>query len=167
MRSHLIHAGIRCVRALAWCFLAGFAAGAAAQGSVCKYVDANGNVVFSNLPPEKGMRRISCMSGEESPSKGNASAKTASTPNGFPRVDASTQKGRDDVRRKVLTEELAAEESLLVEARITYANGAPVPLPEEQANADKYRDRIARLRQAVVLHERNVDALRKELATAK
>ena len=71
------------------------------------------------------------------------------------------------MRRKVLSEELAAEDKLLVESRTTYANGAPVPLPEEQGNAEKYRERIARLRQSVQLHERNIEALRKELGTTK
>jgi hypothetical protein len=89
------------------------------------------------------------------------------TPSGFQRVDPATQKGRDDVRRKVLTEELATEEQLLAEARVTYANGAPVPLPEEQTSADKYRERIARLRQSVQLHERNIEALKKELGNTK
>ena len=46
-------------------------------------------------------------------------------------------------------------------------NGAPVPLPEEQANAEKYRERIARLRQAVQLHERNIEALKKELGNTQ
>ena len=92
---------------------------------------------------------------------------TTPTPSGFQRVDPATQKGRDDVRRKVLAEELQTEEQLLAEARITYANGAPVPLPEEQASADKYRERIARLRQSVQLHERNIDALKKELGNTK
>ena len=41
------------------------------------------------------------------------------------------------------------------------------PLPEEQANADKYRERIARLRQSVALHERNIEALKKELGPAR
>lgn len=91
----------------------------------------------------------------------------APTPAGFPRVDPATQKGRDDVRRKVLTDELAAEEKLLAESRAAYANGAPVPLPEERADAEKYRTRISRLRQAVVVHEKNVDALKKELAAVK
>ncbi|MBA3508197.1 MAG: DUF4124 domain-containing protein, partial [Betaproteobacteria bacterium] len=59
------------------------------------------------------------------------------------------------------------EEKLLAEARTSYANGAPVPLPEEQANAERYRDRIGRLRQAVQLHERNIDALKKELGTTR
>jgi hypothetical protein len=167
MRRNGSHAGKQCFPALLCCLFLGAAADVAAQGSVCKYVDVGGNIVFSNLPPEKGMRRISCMSGDEGSPKSSAGAKNTPTPGGFPRVDASTQKSRDDVRRKVLAEELAAEESLLAEARTAYANGAPAPLPEEQANADKYRERIARLRQAVALHERNIDALKKELGAGK
>jgi hypothetical protein len=89
------------------------------------------------------------------------------TPAGFPRVDPATQKGRDDVRRKVLADELAAEEKLLVETRVLYADGAPVPLPEERADAEKYRARIARLRQSVAVHEKNVEALKKELNAIK
>ena len=40
-------------------------------------------------------------------------AATTPTPSGFQRVDPATQRGRDDVRRKVLAEELATEEQLL------------------------------------------------------
>jgi len=130
-------------------------------------MDANGNIVFSNLPPEKGMRRISCLSGEEPVKRNGTPAKAASTPGDFPRVDPGTQKGRDEMRRKVLADELATEEQLLAEARLLYGNGAPVPLPEEQSNADKYRERIARLRQGVQLHERNIEALKKEIGNAK
>lgn len=89
------------------------------------------------------------------------------TPAGFPRVDTATQKGRDDVRRKVLSEELTSEEKLLAEARTAYADGAPAPLPEERGDAAKYQQRIARLRQAVGLHERNIEALRKEIASIR
>ena len=171
MRKYETHVGKRCVHALVWCLLLGFAAAAAAQGSVCKYMDANGNIVFSNLPPDKGMRKISCMSGDESPRRNSGTAtggaKSTPTPGDFPRVDPGTQKGRDDVRRKVLGDELATEEQLLAESRVAYANGAPVPLPEEASNAEKYRERIARYRQAVQLHERNIEALKKELGNSK
>ena len=61
------------------------------------------------------------------------------TPTGFPRVDPDTQKGRDDLRRKVLSDELASEEQLLGEARVAYGNGAPQPLADEQTDAEKYR----------------------------
>jgi len=89
------------------------------------------------------------------------------SPPGFPRVDAETQKGRDDLRRKVLGDELAAEEKFLADARTAFGNGAPQPLPEEQADAEKYRQRIARLRQEVQLHERNIEALKKELGNTR
>ena len=93
--------------------------------------------------------------------------RNANTPAGFPRVDAETQKGRDDVRRKVLSEELAAEQKLLAESRLAYADGAPALLPEERTDTEKYRARLARLRQSVALHEKNVDALKKELSAIK
>ena len=166
MRTHAFLAGKRCARALSWCLALAFAGGAAAQGSVCKYVDANGNIVFSNLPPEKGQRKISCMGADE-PRKSGSSSKSTPTPAGFPKVDADTQRSRDDMRRRVLTDELAAEEKLLVEARTTYNNGAPTPAPEEQSNAAKYQERIGRLRQSVQLHERNIEALKKELGNTR
>jgi len=100
-------------------------------------------------------------------STGERATPKAPTPAGFPRVDPETQKGRDGVRRKVLTDELATEEKLLAETRVAYADGAPVPLPEERADAEKYRARIARLRQSVTVHEKNIEALRKELAAVK
>ena len=95
--------------------------------------------------------------------------KNAATPSpaGFPKVDPATQKGRDEVRRKVLGDELETEEKLLVAARTAYADGAPPALPEERANVEKYRERIAKLRQSVSVHEKNVEALKKELASGK
>jgi hypothetical protein len=100
-------------------------------------------------------------------SPGVAPGPKAPTPAAFPRVDPETQKGRDGVRRKVLAEELTTEEKLLAETRTAYADGAPAPLPEERADAEKYRARIARLRQAVGVHEKNIEALKKELAAVR
>lgn len=87
----------------------------------------------------------------------------APSPASFPKIDAGTQKSRDDLRRKVLQDELANEEKLLSEAKSAWAEGAPPPLPEEKASPQKYADRVARLRQVVQLHERNVEALKREL----
>ena len=79
---------------------------------------------------------------------------------GFPRVDAATQRGRDDVRRKVLGDELAAEERLLAEARAAVRQRrADAAARGAGRTPSKYRERIARLRQAVQLHERNIEAL--------
>jgi hypothetical protein len=169
MRRSALDAGKRCSRALAWCLVLAVGGVAHAQAPVCKYIDADGNIVFTNLPPEKGQRKVSCLTSEEPRRSGGApgSARATPTPSGFPKVDPETQRGRDDMRRKVLGEELASEEKLLAEARASYANGAPVPLPEEQSNAARYQERIGRLRQAVQLHERNIEALKKELGNTR
>lgn len=140
-----------------------------ADAAICKYIDADGNVVYSNVAPGKGLRKLSCDIADDTqrrPATGGNDARSP-TPAGFPRVEPETQKGRDEMRRKVLNDELASEEKLLGDARDAYGSGAPQPLPDEQANAEKYRQRIARLRQAVQLHERNVEALRKEIAAVR
>jgi hypothetical protein len=154
-------------------FAAALAALAApAQADICKYADPDGNIHYSNVPPEKGWKRISCTVGDNGAQQpaGSGSAGAARktpTPAGFPRVDGETQKVRDDMRRKVLAEELASEQKLLAEARTAYADGAPPPLPEERTDAEKYRVRIGKLKQTVTVHERNIEALKKEIALVK
>ena len=152
-----------CARAIAWCVPLALALPAAAE--ICKYVDRDGNMHYTNVAPEKGWKKLSCgVGGSTAP--GEKAAKAAS-PAGFPKVDTGTQKGRDDLRRKVLTEELATEEKLLAEARVSYADGAPPALPEEREIPQKYADRLTKLRQAVALHQKNIEALKKELAATR
>lgn len=184
MRTTRSDAGNRCTRALAWCGVVAFAAaGGIAQaqplaakaresgcvdkpvvveGSTFKCKTGSGVAAYFNVPGLEGSPPP-----RTSSSSSSGGSRSTPTPAGFPKVDAETQRGRDDMRRKVLADELASEEKLLAEAKTSYANGAPVPLPEEQSNAAKYQERIGRLRQAVQLHERNVEALRKELASAR
>jgi hypothetical protein len=156
---------IRCLHAIAWCtplLLASLQAAA----DICKYVDRDGNLHYTNVAPEKGWKKLSCGVGG-TPTPGEPETRSAPSPAGFPKVDAGTQKGRDDLRRKVLNEELATEEKLLAEARTAYGNGAPPATPDEQAIPQKYAERLARLRQAVSLHEKNIAALKKELAATR
>ena len=133
----------------------------AISSGLYKCVTTSGSDAFFNVQGSSG--------GGSAPPAGGVSRRsdTLVSPPGFPRVDAETQKGRDDLRRKVLSDELAAEEKFLADARTAYGNGAPAPLPEEQTDAEKYRQRIARLRQAVQLHERNIEALKKELGNSR
>ena len=119
-----------------------------------KCITSSGNAAYFNVP------------GVDGGSSQRARA-TSSTPAGFPRGDADTQRGRDGLRRKVLSDELDTEEKLLVEARAAYGDGAPPPLADEQKDAQKYANRLAKLKQTVSLHEKNIEALRKELAALK
>ena len=160
-------------RALAFALgtaLAAVLAVPSAHATICKYIDGDGNVVYSNVAPGKGLRKLSCEIVDDAPRRatgGPGNGKAASSPGSFPRVEPATQRSRDEMRRKVLEDELASEQKLLGEAREAYGNGAPPPLAEEKSDAEKYRQRISRLRQVVQVHERNVEALRKELATTR
>jgi len=135
------------------------------EGATYRCTTASGAAAYFNVPVPDG--------GAPAPAprrpagNGAGAANATPAPAGFPRVDAATQKGRDDLRRKVLADELASEEKLLGEARSAFADGAPAALPEERANPQKYAERIARLRQSVQLHERNIEALRRELGTVR
>ena len=93
-----------------------------AQGSYCKSVVVEGNVVLSKCRPRKAMsdfvhgRATSPGAAKEN----RRPAKSTRRPrNGSPASTANTQRERDDVRSKVLTEELAAEEPLLRESEIS------------------------------------------------
>ena len=154
----------RCVRAIAWCL--SLAVALPATADICKYVDRDGNLHYTNVAPEKGWKKLSCGVGGTS-APGEKGTRATPSPPGFPKVDTGTQKGRDDLRRKVLTEELTTEEKLLAEARTAYGNGAPPATQEEQDVPQKYAERIARLRQAVSLHQKNIEALKKELAATR
>ena len=131
------------------------------SGSTYRCSTASGAAAYFNVPDGNNDKSPPRRSSSASPSVPAQASQPA--PPGFPRVDAATQKGRDELRRKVLQDELSTEEKLLLESRTQFANGAPPPLADERDNPQRYAERIAKLRQAVLLHERNVDALRREL----
>ncbi|MBI5919614.1 MAG: DUF4124 domain-containing protein [Nitrosomonadales bacterium] len=109
---------------------------------IYKQVDAGGHVTYSSTPMPGAKKLDLGLPSEARPVERGVSV----PPSSFPRVDARTQRGRDDVRRKILEEELATEEGLLIEARRD---------TKPTAHAD------------VSLHEKNVKALRTELANLK
>ena len=101
-------------------------------------------------------------------------------------VDPQLQKKRDDGRRKILETELEREEQSLTEARKTLtqeqqnptliaavrvaqqaADPSPAELAEFRKNIDKASGRIRGLQSTVAEHEKNIEALKKELGALK
>lgn len=131
-----------------------------AHADIYKLVGEDGRVTYSNTPL-KGAKKINLEPlSTISPPKPKPAA---ATPQNFPRVDNETQKKRDNMRRDILEQELAAEQKLLEEARKNLAEGEATRLGNER-NYQKYLDRVQGLKDNVTLHEKNVDALNKELA---
>ena len=101
-------------------------------------------------------------------------------------IDATVQKRRDNDRRKILEEELTREEDSLAEARAsisqeqqnptlvaavrtlqTTAEPSPAQLAEMRSNIEKASGRIRGLQSTVAEHEKNIEALKKELGALK
>ncbi len=84
------------------------------------------------------------------------------SPEGFPKVDAGTQKSRDSDRRRILEEELRREEAKLTELKAEFNAGEPDRKGDER-NYQKYLDRVQRLKEDIGRSEGNVGSLRREL----
>jgi hypothetical protein len=152
----LIHRALRTVALLA----AGLLPWSQVQATVYKCVDDHGRVEFTDAnkrgckpldlpgfiaapPLRQGPAR---QAGAQSAPR--ASAPAAVSPAGFPRVDASEQRARDDDRRGILNEELRNEQKKLADLKVARTGG-----PE-------LRDDVART-------ERNIDALKREIANIR
>jgi uncharacterized protein DUF4124 len=154
---------------------------AVVAADICKYEDQEGRITFSNVPV-KGAKKMTCFE-PLSPVPTAKQKRKNPGPADFPKVDAGTQKARDESRRKILVEELSQENARLDEARkaLEEERGragqnvvsaqAPDGKPHTQGQI-VYRDpkgeeKMKTLHEDVALHQRNVEALKKELGNLK
>jgi hypothetical protein len=93
-------------------------------------------------------------------------ASAAPAPDAFPRVDSVTQRTRDEGRRDILNEELRAEEQKLADRKREFNNGEPERQGNEK-NFAKYQERVAQMRDDIGRTEKNIQALRRELANIR
>jgi len=141
-----------------------------ARAETCKYEDAEGRVIYSNTPnnPPKDAKKVRCFS---DPVAKPAQAAPESQPKpgaseSFPKVDGETQKKRDDERRRILETELANEQEQLEAARQKLAEQEAVRTGDER-NYQRFLDRVQPFRDAVANHERNIEAIRREISNLK
>lgn len=125
-----------------------------AQAEIYKYVDAEGHVTYSSTPA-KGAKKIDL--GSLKPAPPPERTRNYVSPSDFPKVDNATQKSRDNTRRKILEDELATEENLLADAR--------QKLKDAEGNPETPGKKVKTLQEQVLFHEKNVDALKSEIAT--
>jgi hypothetical protein len=93
-------------------------------------------------------------------------AQPVAPPGDFPRVDSAEQKARDADRRGILEDELKAETQKLAELRREFNGGEPERRGDER-NYAKYQERVAALRDSISRSEKNVDALKREIANIR
>ena len=150
--------------------VASLAAHAQSSSDIFLCVDADGNKTFQNVGTGKGCKRMDvgpvlsvpasrvpqqrASSGEE---------RVVASPANFPRIDRDTQRSRDGDRKRLLEDELKAEEDKLARLKSDFNNGEPERRGDER-NFALYAERVQRLRDDVARAESNVSALRREIA---
>jgi hypothetical protein len=141
---------------------------APAHAEIYKYVDENGQVMFTDVYI-KGAKRIDLPGAPAPlPSSGKAPRKASYNPSpaDFPRIDPGTQKRRDDIRQQVLEDEIAGERRNADEARRQLTLGERLQ-PGERATDATYQNRVNKLRSTVQQHEQNIISIQRELANLK
>ncbi|WP_162888749.1 DUF4124 domain-containing protein [Dechloromonas sp. HYN0024] len=135
----------------------------ASAQSIYKCVDASGSTTYSSTRLEKNCKVISSSPEGSAPAPAPARARApgaAANPTqaGFPRVQEDTQKARDGDRRHILEQELAGEQRNLEQARKELADQEVARTPSDRLSG--YRERVGQ-------HERNIQAIQKELAVSR
>jgi hypothetical protein len=154
---------------------AGLLLHALAQAQVYKCVDERGRVEFTDTA-KRGCKVLDLPGLIVAPPPHQAPARqaggapraaaSASAPANFPRVDAAQQRARDDDRREILNDELRNEEKKLGDLKRDFNNGEPERQGNER-NYAKYQERVAQMRDDVARTERNIDALKREIASIR
>lgn len=143
------------------------AAGAwpAVASTIYKCTDESGGTLISNAKVDKSCKAV--VSGPDSaiPAPRPKAAANPS-PAGFPRVGEDTQKARDNDRRRILEQELAGEQKSLEQARKDLAEQEAVRNGDER-NYQRVLDRLQPYKDRVAQHERNIEAINKEMANLR
>jgi hypothetical protein len=122
----------------------------ASSSTLYKCTDASGTVLFTNQKTTR--KNCKVLIQQAAPATASASRPHAfaqPTPGDFPRVTDEQQKARDGDRRAILEKEMANEQQNLEQVKKSLANAGPQVAPG--------------LRDTAALHERNIEALKKEL----
>lgn len=125
------------------------------RGKHCKLMDLPGTVIAA--PPRAIAPAASAAPRNPAPS---------ATPGEFPRVDGAQQRARDADRRAILEDELRNEQGKLAEQRKAFNNGEPERQGDER-NYAKYLERVAGMRDSISRTEKNIDALKREIANIR
>jgi hypothetical protein len=181
MTISVFYRGVRsAVAALAIAATLASPGAARAQSTVYKCVDEQGRVEFTDtsrrgckaldLPglipaPARRAAVPNPQQGTPAP-RAPAAPAPAAGPANFPRVDTSAQKVRDDDRRGILNDELRSEEQRLADLRRDFNNGEPERQGNER-NYAKYQERVAHMRDDLNRTERNIEALKREIANLR
>ena len=132
---------------------------------VYKCVDEDGHVTYTNTKPSP-KAKCTALSREQRVSTVPGRAANTPSPAGFPKVSGDAQKARDNDRRTILEQELAAEQKNLDQSKKELAEQEAIRTGDER-NYQRVLDRLQPYKDRVALHERNIEALKREIGNLR
>jgi hypothetical protein len=143
-----------------------------ADGPIYLCVDASGRKELTDTS-KAGCKALDLPGAIPAPSTRRASsaarqagATPSMAPSDFPKVDTAQQRARDNDRREILNDELRSEEAKLAELRREFNGGEPERHGNER-NYVKYQERVALMRDNIGRAEKNIEALKREIANIR
>jgi len=141
----------------------GLAVPARAQGEIWKCVDERGRPLYTSDKRETSGKKCEVVSREVNVVPAQKAAPKQATPAGFPRESAADRANAKSKQRDTLERELNQEETMLGDAKRKLAEQEAIRNGDEK-NYARVLERLKPYKDAVEVHEKNVDALRRELA---
>ena len=135
------------------------------EGTIWSCRDKEGRTHFTNLKEDTtGMtcRELKGSRVQVVPAQTLSKPKAKAPPTSFPKEDSQTRASARERQREILEQELKQEQKLLADAREELQAQESVRYGNER-NYARVLERLQKYKDAVDLHQKNVDSLRHEL----
>ena len=135
---------------------------ARAQSEIWKCVDERGRPLYTSDKRETAGKKCELVSREVNVVPAQKAAAKQPSPAGFPKESAADRAAAKSKQRETLERELNQEESMLGDAKRKLAEQEAIRTGDEK-NYARVLERLRPYQDAVEVHEKNVDALKREL----
>ena len=143
------------------CFLAGTAYAQAAP--IYKCIDSAGRPLYTSEKSDMSGKKCEPLTKEVNVVPAQKPRAPSATPPGYPRETPEQRSVAKEKQRETLQAELAKEQQLLADAKKALADQEAVRSGNEQ-NYARVLERLRPYQESVELHEKNIEALQRELA---
>ena len=133
-----------------------------ALGDIYKCLDDRGRPLYTSEKRDTVGKKCETVAREVSVVPAQAAKPGAKSPPGFPKESASDRVASRAKQRDTIEKELSQEESMLADARKKLADQEAIRSGNE-SNYARVLERLKPFQDTVEVHEKNVDALKREL----
>ena len=134
---------------------------------IYKCVEPNGRPLYTSDRRETVGKKCELVSREVNVAPGQGAPKAPrASPSNFPKESAADRASAKGRQREILEQELASEQKLLAQAKQKLAEQQAVRGGDEQ-NYARVLERLQPYKDTVEVHEKNIEALRRELSNAR